>query len=700
MRIRPLPRCTSNRKSQHGSAVLIILTIIGIGAAFLLVSALNKANQQIQRDKMTTAALVQAKEALIGFAAIYRDTHANEVFGFLPCPDTNNDGQADPPCGAADVSVISRLPWRTLGLPALRDNAGECLWYAISGRGKDNLKTAVFNWDATGQFIVQDAGGTTLAGTTPHERPLAVIFAPRMAIGGQTRASAGASECGGNNTVAAYLDGTDPIYAGTAPGIGADSILTVATAASIANGTNNDQGLWITNRDIFERIKKRSDFKSDIDTLVGDLANCLNNLPPSGLPSTSPTNKGVGDYPAAVPPPDPTPNDVLSMCKPTITQKPNVLKNWQDNLLYAKPATAATVNSATGCNAVLFFSGERTASQSRATAAEKLVVTNYLESGNATLFPARGTYTGATHFSSTSASTDVARCIKGLPAGATQKSFASDFASFVTAGVGVTTNAIDKTVTVADAVGTSGGCFWFPNTIPLAGKVLRAYYDYKFSSADTYALTGTGTDRGNGFTFQMVRNDIGAPTAVCGREANMGALALGASPGDMWGTLSFIIETDVHKDAGDVDPGENHTAIMAHGNLDHSVTNGNPTVSCNGSAAGCRHNPTNRFEESPSPLSHNQRIEIHTGCNASCSSCDPANHVAPNTYARITAWVDCTDCDDIVVDLDRAAKTPTINRCIILDTPLNSVYLGFTGGFRSGAAAQGVILRNFQLRSE
>ena len=47
MRIRPLPRRTSSRKSQHGSAILIILTIIGIGAAFLLVSALNKANQQI-----------------------------------------------------------------------------------------------------------------------------------------------------------------------------------------------------------------------------------------------------------------------------------------------------------------------------------------------------------------------------------------------------------------------------------------------------------------------------------------------------------------------------------------------------------------------------------------------------------------------------------------------------------------------------
>ena len=679
MRIGTLTHRTSSRKGQHGSAILIILTIIGIGAAFLLVSALNKASNQTARDKMTTAALVQAKEALIGFAATYRDTHANEVFGFLPCPDMNNDGLAEPSCGTANVSVIGRLPWRTLGLPAVRDSGGECLWYAISGRGKDNPPTTDFNWDATGQFIVQDAGGTTLAGATPHERPLAVIFAPRTAIGGQTRTSAGASECGGSITAADYLEGA------AISAIVGDSTITLSTAASVANGTNNDQGIWITSRDIFDRIKKRSDFKNDIDTLMGDLANCLNNLPPAGLPTASAGNKGV--------------DNVITSCPASGAQKTNVLTHWQDNLLYARPATAATLNSTTGCNAVLFFSGERAASQSRATAAEKLVVANYLEGTNATLFPASGTYTGTTHFSSTSASADVARCIKGLPAGATQKSFASDFASFVTAGVGVTTNATDKTVTVADAVGTSGGCFWFPSTIPLAGKALRAYYDYQFSTADTYALTGTGTDRGNGFTFQMVRNDIGSPTAVCGREADMGALALGAAPGDMWGTLSFTFETDVHKDSGDADPDENHTAIMAHGNLDHSLTNGNPTSACNGTAAGCRHSPANKFEES-SPLLHNQRIEIHTGCNAGCSSCDPANHTAPNTYARITAWVDCTDCDDTVVDLDRAEKTPTINRCIILDTPLNSVYFGFTGGFRSGAAAQGVTIRNFHLRSE
>jgi len=675
---------------ERGSALLIMLTIIGLGAAFLLVSALNKANQKIERDKITSATLAQAKDALIGYAATYRDTHPNEVFGYLPCPDTNNDGQSEATCGAADVSTIGRLPWKSLSLPALRDSGGECLWLAVSGSGKNSPKTTVFNWDAVGQLEVRDASGQVLAAQNTHAAPLALILGPQTVTGGQTRTSAGTTVCGGSTTATDYLEG-----AVISPTAGATSILTLSTASSVTLGTNNDQGLWITSKEIFDRIKKRSDFKSDIDKLISDLsdlkglADCLNNLPPGSLPNASAGNKGV--------------DNIITACPANGTKKTNVLTNWQDNLLYAKPATAATVNGATGCNAVLLFSGERTVSQSRATAAEKLDVANYLEGSNTTLFPNTGAYIGGTHFSSLSPSSDIARCIKGLSAGATQKSFAADFASFVTAGAGVTTNATDKTVTVADdSANSNGGCFWFPDPVPLAGKILRAYYDYKLAFADTYALTGIGTDRGNGFTFQMVRSDIGAPTGVCGREADMGALAPGipVGLGDPWGLKSVIFETDVRRDIANSDPVENHSAIMAYGNLMHSALNGNTTAACNGTAAGCRHNPANKFEESATPLPHNQRIEIHTGCNSTCATCDPTNHAAPNTYARITAWVDCTDCDDIIVDLNRTTKIPTINRCLNLNPELNSVYFAFTGGFRSGAAQQGVTIQNFQIRSE
>ena len=366
-------------KRQRGAALMVILLIAGVLAAFFAVRALNGANAE--RDRVTAAALAQAKDALIGFAVTYRDSHADEVFGFLPCPDSvSSDGVADG-CGVRDVSAMSRLPWSTLGTPPLRDSAGECLWYAVSGRAKDIPKTVEFNWDTTGQFDVRDANGSLLHGASPHDRPLGAVLAPRASINGLSRAGA-VGECRGSNTIAAYLDGgvTDSFYLGTTPVANATTTLVLSTKASIVGDVNNDQGLWITSKEIFDRVKRRRDFKTDIDDMVGDLVTCLNGVPLASLPASSLTNKGVGDFPATVPlPPDPTPTDALSTCRPVNLQKRNVLQNWQDNLLYTKPAVAATVGTTTGCNAVLFFGGERRAGQTRATAADKSVVANYLE---------------------------------------------------------------------------------------------------------------------------------------------------------------------------------------------------------------------------------------------------------------------------------------------------------------------------------
>jgi hypothetical protein len=43
---------------------------------------------------------------------------------------------------------------------------------------------------------------------------------------------------------------------------------------------------------------------------------------------------------------------------------------------------------------------------------------------------------------------------------------------------------------------------------------------------------------------------------------------------------------------------------------------------------------------------------------------------------------------------------PTLQRCVSSNPALNSVYFGFTGGFRSGARQQGVTLSNMLLRSD
>lgn len=663
----------------------MLLLIILLSAAYTVMGTFSATTLKIERQNKTTEALAQAKEALIGFAATYRDNHADEVFGYLPCPDTNNDGFAEPTCGLTDVSVIGRLPWKTLGLPPLRDDAAECLWYVVSGHAKDNPKTAAFNWDTTGQFVVQDAGGTMLFGVTAHNRPLAVILAPGTPLGAQSRSTTIPSECGGRNTATDYLEGLGAL------GI-ANTTLLLSNAESIRNASNNDQGQWITGKEIFERIKKRSDFKADIDSLLGDISGYGNTLATASLPIASLGSKGA----------DSIISNFLAANSSYLPQKTKVLSNWRDNLLYAGgPSGNFTVNgSPTTCKALLFFSGERTTGQNRTNGTEKLTTTNYLE--NANLFPSNSPYTGATLYRAANPETDIVRCINGLPAGAA--SFANDFSSFLPAGAAVTSNVTVPsvpTVIIADASGSSGGCFWLPQTIPLAGKTLRAYYEFKFSRTDDYALTHPAEDRGNGFTFQMVRSDIGTPT-TCGTETNMGAL--GTS--DMWGSKSFIFETDVHKDSSYSDPTENHSAIMLNGNVSHA-TSGTLSAACDGTASGCRHSPANKFEEGnatdnySAPSAHNQRIEIHTGCNLTCSTCNPASHLAPNTYARITAWVDCTDCSDVVADLNRTTKVPTIQRCTKLDVFMNSLFFGFTGGFRSTAGTlQSVAIKNFSLRSD
>jgi hypothetical protein len=265
-------------------------------------------------------------------------------------------------------------------------------------------------------------------------------------------------------------------------------------------------------------------------------------------------------------------------------------------------------------------------------------------------------------------------------------------------------------VTIADDLaGSTGGCLWQPLAVPLAGKTLRAYYEFQFAYADTFALPlSTGSDRGNGFTFQMVRGDVTdafgnrTPPSTCGTETTMGAL--GAA--DVWGSISYIIETDVRKNTASAtstnsrsDPAENHTAIMTNGNLNHTLS-GTMSAACDGTASGCQHSPANIFEESPVPLSHKQRIEIKTGCNSTCSSCNPANHVAPNTYAKITTWVDCTDCNDTVTNFVGELIAAAENR----DFSTTGNWTGSNWSIAAGAlahtaAADSVTLPNTALRN-
>lgn len=675
-------------RSRQRGASLLLMAVIAALIVFGLFSFRSPVNFRTEQGLATADALAQAKAALIGYAATYKDTHTatDQVAGYLPCPDTDNDGNAEANCGSAGESVVGRLPWKSLGLPPLRDSDGECLWYAVAGRAKNSPKTADYNWDTPGQFIVQTPGSQILSGTTPHSRPLTVIFAAGRPLNTQTRSS-GTGECSGGTAVNDFLEGLGTLGTG-------NTTITVGDADTIRNGTNNDRVLWISSTDIFTPIKKRSDFKTDIDAMLSDVANHLNTLTPASLPNAS-GSKGIAGVSTSY----------LGLA--LTPYKREFYTHWSNNLLYTKPGSTVKVNGESGCYAVLGFGGERTGAQSRDPSTLPVVesdtLSNYLEAPLLPVFQTTSDYTGNTDYFSTAASADLIRCIKGVIPPAVQASFSTNFTDFAASGGpgAAAPDAATQTLTLLDASGSTGGCFWYGNPVPLAGRTLRSYYTFQFGSSDN---PGVFPDLRYGFTLQLVKGDEGNPNG-CGNELNSGALgatATLAAPGT-WGSRSFIVETDIHRSFTRNDPPGNHTAIMKNGSLDHAGFGDLLSSACNGTSNLCQHAAIDKFEDSPAPLAHNQRLEIITGCNNTCAICTPGLHAAPNTYAKVSVWSDCSNCSDVAINLDRITQPPTVQICSDLnpsgETAMNQVFVGFTGGF-SSTFPNPVSIRDFVFRSE
>jgi hypothetical protein len=174
--------------AQQGAAALIMMIIVVVGASYYFLGALNRASSQVERDRITVAALAQAKEALIGYAASVTVTASSGLCGAncprpgdLPCPDTNNDGEAESSCGNAAGTTgqekrLGRLPWKTLGLPDLRDGYGERLWYAVSNNFKNNFRAPQLNSDTFGTITVRSSTGTMLNNGTDSSATIAVIL--------------------------------------------------------------------------------------------------------------------------------------------------------------------------------------------------------------------------------------------------------------------------------------------------------------------------------------------------------------------------------------------------------------------------------------------------------------------------------------------------------------------------------------------
>jgi type II secretory pathway pseudopilin PulG len=231
-------RSAHERKRQAGIIMFVVLMLLGLMVSALVIGLTSNLSQRAKRERQTADALGEAKQALIGRAAA-----DSSIPGSFPCPDliTNipginipNDGVADLLAGPNCPSYVGRLPWRTLGLPDLRDGNGERLWYALSPNFRDDNSAQPLNSESSGQLAI--------TGNSPVANVIAIVFAPGGSLGTQVRDAANA------NNVANYLEGENAN--GVPP---ADNTFTTALASS----TFNDELLPITREDLFPVVEMR-----------------------------------------------------------------------------------------------------------------------------------------------------------------------------------------------------------------------------------------------------------------------------------------------------------------------------------------------------------------------------------------------------------------------------------------------------------
>ncbi|MEO6976440.1 MAG: hypothetical protein ABI144_11310 [Gallionella sp.] len=284
---------------QRGAALMVMLVIMIVGAAAILVSSLSSAALKNARDKTTAEALAQAKDALIGRAV--SDT---TVPGSLPCPDSTGNGSADLFSGNQCPTYIGKLPWKTLGLPDLRDGSGEELWYALSINFRD-VTTSVVNSDTPGTISVFAPDGTLLNDGSGTTGAVAVIIAPGSVLtrqGGvvQDRSTAGfntasnyldVATVGGNAQDNAVFSGSSTSTTGFIQGVMKDSS---------GNVIVNDQLLVITRNQLMPGVEMRiaHEVKNCLDNYAADSSNTNHRYPWAALVSntnTWPSRNGDND---------------------------------------------------------------------------------------------------------------------------------------------------------------------------------------------------------------------------------------------------------------------------------------------------------------------------------------------------------------------------------------------------------------------
>ena len=350
---------------KQQSGYVLPLMLISLFAATMLwgvdVSGLGQRIRQAQVDA-TRQALVEARQALIAYAMTYDldpDHTGNPRIGLMPCPDDDNDGSSELNCGSSDELAIGRLPFRTIAVPQLRDGDGDCLWYVVAGRRKNNPDSnQPLNWDTPGQFdLVGHAGNALTGGSGP--RAVAVVIAPHGPLAGIQRANDDHACRGGSDATAEV--------AGFVESLAANPVSTpvTVTEGQFADAANNDAVVWITSDEVFRPLLRSAHFtgflaqRESVAVVAIQNALAAGELPaPDSAATSADGDRQLGGLPDAA----------------TLLIGGTDARNhddWREMYRYLRCVDASqciTVNGI-GCRAILAFGGTRNGGQMRPSAA-------------------------------------------------------------------------------------------------------------------------------------------------------------------------------------------------------------------------------------------------------------------------------------------------------------------------------------------
>lgn len=262
---------------------MVFVVAIALTFSVYYFSSISLVSIRTDNQQKTQEALSQAKHALLNYAILRADLTDPSIqlgkYGYLPCPaNDNGEGNSVGVCGAARENALGWFPWRSLGLPPLKDGSGDCLLYAVSSSYKFNPMAGMLNEDTNGMFQIVDEAGLTVTGAVPEDRVLAVVFSAGGALAGQNRIYNANSECGDDiNNFSAYLDVIGGIADNSMITTGIEDVVDqfVKADAVANNNVINDHFITISRDEVWQTMMSRSDINESLRQVTEAVALCI-----------------------------------------------------------------------------------------------------------------------------------------------------------------------------------------------------------------------------------------------------------------------------------------------------------------------------------------------------------------------------------------------------------------------------------------